>query len=329
MRVLVSGCCGFIGSHLTEALLRQSHIEVLGVDNMNDYYDPAVKRAHLARLERSPRFAFAQEDMVTSRCIETWRPHVVYHLASLAGVRNSLRDPAAYVKNNVEAFVNVLQQAVEASVQKVFYASSSSVYGNGAARPCSEADPTPACKSPYAASKLAMETFAKTYNDLYGLTCAGFRFFTVYGPRGRPDMAPYKFLRAIHSSEPIDQYGDGASTRDYTFVDDIVDGLLRAMHRAPAGRCEVYNLGQSRPVRLMDFISTCERVVGKTAVVRRSPEQPGDVRHTHADTRKAREHLGFEARTSLEEGLTRMYESYRREWTPGERRGNRSPVRPH
>ena len=315
MRILITGCCGFIGSHLTETLLTSQgkDIDVMGVDNINDYYEPRIKHENLDRLRKHSRFSFLHEDMVTSRCIATWKPDVVYHLASMAGVRNSLLCPAEYVRHNIEAFVNVLQQAVEASVQKVFYASSSSVYGNSTQLPYSESHQVSVCKSPYAASKLAMEMFAKTYNDLYNLTCVGFRFFTVYGPRGRPDMAPYKFLKAIHYGHTIQRYGNGTSSRDYTYVSDIVDGLIRAQV-VPPGTCEVFNLGQSRPVTLLEFISTCERVVGKKAVVCEIENQPGDVNHTYANTEKAHDSFGFESHVTLEEGLTWMYASYRGEW---------------
>lgn len=313
VRILVTGCCGFIGSHLTEALLLLPGVEVVGVDNMNEYYDPQIKEAHLCRLQACANFTFLQEDMVHSQCVTLWKPDIVYHIASLAGVRNSLRNPTDYVTHNIEAFVNLLQQAVQAKVRSVFYASSSSVYGTSTLLPYSEQDTSLTCKSPYACSKLAMEMFAKTYNQLYGVHCVGFRFFTVYGPRGRPDMAPFKFLKAIHEGRPLDKFGDGSTSRDYTYIDDIVNGLVQAMKLPPEG-CDIFNLGNSNPVSLNTFIATCEQVVGKDAHICHKGMQMGDVDHTHADVSKAQAQLEFTPKISLKEGLSRMYHSYKSLW---------------
>ena len=304
MTTLVTGCAGFIGSHVCEALLRQGET-VVGVDNMNDYYDVTQKEQNLEILTRYPSFTFVREDIVVSRCIDTYRPRRVCHLASRAGVRDSLKDPTLYCRNNVEGQVNLLEQAVKCGVQLFVYASSSSVYGLNTKVPFSETDPLTSPNSAYACSKVAMEVYGDYYHRLYGIPVIGLRFFTVYGPRGRPDMAPYKFVRDIMEGTPIVRYGDGTTMRDYTYIDDIVSGILASLRSETSG---VYNLGNGAPISLNMFIATCEKVVGKRATITEVGDQKGDVPLTYADIEKARRDLNYEPKTGIEEGLRKLYE---------------------
>ena len=304
-RVLVTGCAGFIGSHVCEALLQQG-VEVIGIDNLDPYYDVNVKKDNLSLLQTYRTFTFEQDDVCSTRAIETWKPWKVIHLASMAGVRNSIENPKKYVTVNIEGFIHVLEECVKHQVSHVVYASSSSVYGLNPV-PFREDDVIGTCNSPYASSKMAMELFAKTYTQLYNISCIGLRFFTVYGPRGRPDMAPSKFMKAIMGGTPIDKYGDGSSSRDYTYVDDIVAGVLGAWRNRHHRKCEVYNLGNSSPVSLNTFIETCERVCNKKAIINAKENQLGDVPHTYACIDKAKRDLDYEPKTSLEEGLISCY----------------------
>lgn len=308
MKVLVTGCAGFIGSHLTERLLQTTDHQIMGVDCFLQNYDVRYKHRNLSILSKYDAFIFRQENIGESACISEWKPDIIIHLASSAGVRASLDNPTFYVRNNIEAFVHVLNEARLVGTKRVLYASSSSVYGKNTQLPYSETDALTCCVSPYACSKLAMEHFAYTFSHLYGIECVGFRFFTVYGPRGRPDMAPYKFLKAIHRNETICKFGDGTSSRDYTYVDDIIDGLIQACTTSLAQRCAVYNLGNTNTVDLNTFIRTCEAVVGKTAVVKRMDRQPGDVCHTHANVEKATCDLQYKPKVSIAEGLQKMYD---------------------
>lgn len=308
MKILVTGCAGFIGSHLTELLLRTTDYQIMGVDCLLQNYDVAHKHRNLSVLSKYDAFLFRQENICESACISEWEPDIIIHLASSAGVRASLDDPTFYVRNNIEAFVHVLNEARRVGTQRVLYASSSSVYGKNTQLPYTETDALSCCVSPYACSKLAMEHFADTFSHLYGIECVGFRFFTVYGPRGRPDMAPYKFLKAIHQNETITQFGDGTSSRDYTYVDDIVDGLVQACTATLTEPSTVYNLGNTCTVDLNTFIRTCEAIVGKTAAVKELGRQPGDVNHTCANVEKAMRDLQYEPKVSIAEGLQKMYD---------------------
>jgi UDP-glucuronate 4-epimerase len=306
MKVLVTGCCGFIGSHVTINLLKNNY-EVIGVDIMNDYYDIKIKEINKKILSEYENFCFYKEDVIDSDIIERVKPDKVCHLASMAGVRYSIENPILYIKNNIEAFVNLLDQSVKNNVKNFVYASSSSVYGLNEKVPFCESDIVDSCNSPYAASKRSMEIFANTYNQLYNLPLIGLRFFTVYGPRGRPDMAPYKFLKAISSENRFDKYGDGNSMRDYTYIDDIVDGVVSALEVKDMSS-EVFNLGNSSPTSLNEFISTCEQVTGKTANYKQLGNQLGDVPVTYADISKAKKMLNYNPQVKLKDGLTRTYE---------------------
>ena len=251
MKILVTGCCGFIGSHLCEKLLKND-FEVFGIDIMNNYYDINKKKNNLKILIKYKKFYFSKEDICNTKIISEWKPNKIIHLASMAGVRYSIENPKIYIKTNIEGFIHILEEAVKNNIKNIVYASSSSVYGLNEKIPFNEDDEIKTCNSPYASSKMAMELFAKTYTQLYDINCIGLRFFTVYGPRGRPDMAPYKFLKAISEGKKFKKFGDGTTSRDYTYVDDIVDGIIKASNCGKKN--EIYNLGNSSPISLNKFI---------------------------------------------------------------------------
>lgn len=304
-RVLVTGCAGFIGSHLCEFLLKRGDF-VYGLDNLNDYYDVSLKKKNLEILSKYENFVFYKEDICDTKAISRCKPHKIVHLASMAGVRYSIQNPLLYEKVNVQGFIHILEEALKNEVEHIVYASSSSVYGLNKKVPFSETDPIQACNSPYACSKMAMELYARMYSQLHGIPTIGLRFFTVYGPRGRPDMAPYKFMKAIRNGDVFQKFGDGTSSRDYTYVADIVNGIVAALDNEKEIQCEVYNLGNSNPVSLNEFIKTCEKVTEKKALFVEMEEQLGDVPHTYADISKAKRDLGYEPKTSLEEGLRQI-----------------------
>jgi len=307
-KLLVTGCAGFIGSHLCEKLLQKNY-EVFGIDIINDYYDIRKKEENIKLLLNYNNFSFLREDICDTKIISKIKPSKIVHLASMAGVRYSIENPALYEKINIGGFINIMEEAVKNNVQQVIYASSSSVYGLNKKIPFSEEDPIKTCNSPYACSKMSMEIFAKTYYQLYKIPNIGLRFFTVYGPRGRPDMAPYKFLNAIKNGEEFKKFGDGTTSRDYTYIDDIVSGIIAAIENKKNIQCEVYNLGNSDPVTLNEFISTCEKVTNKKAIYKQIEMQLGDVPHTYADITKAKRDLNYSPKIKLEDGLRKMYES--------------------
>ena len=306
MKILVTGCAGFIGSHTCECLLKRGDI-ILGIDNLNNYYDVERKKENLEVLSKYENFEFRKEDIRTTKVIEEWKPEKICHLASMAGVRYSIEHPEVYVDVNINGFINILEQARKVDVKQIVYASSSSVYGLNKKVPFSETDKIETPNSPYASSKMAMELYAKTYHQLYNLNMIGLRFFTVYGPRGRPDMAPYKFLKAIKDQTKFYKYGDGTSSRDYTYVSDIVSGVVSSIDNNKNVKCEVYNLGNSSPVSLNEFIKLCEKVVGKKGNYEEIGNQLGDVPHTYADISKAKRDLDYEPKVKLEDGLKLMY----------------------
>jgi len=308
-KILVTGCAGFIGSHVCEFLLKRGDT-VLGIDNINDYYDVSQKMQNLEILEKYCNFEFSKEDICTTSAISKWKPNKICHLASMAGVRYSIEHPKLYVKVNIEGFIHILEEARLNNINHIVYASSSSVYGLNKKVPFAETDHIATPNSPYATSKMAMELYAKTYNQLYNLSLIGLRFFTVYGPRGRPDMAPYKFLKAISCGQPFKKYGDGSTSRDYTYIDDIVSGVVAALDNKKQMQYEVYNLGNSSPVSLNQFIELCEKVTEKKALYEQLGDQLGDVPHTYADISKAKRDLDYEPKTSLEEGLRKTFKSF-------------------
>lgn len=305
MKILVTGCAGFIGSHLCERLLEQN-MDILGIDNLNDYYDVNKKLANLDILNKYTNFEFKKEDIMDTNVISEWKPDKICHLASMAGVRYSIANPKIYVDVNIRGFIHIIEECIKNNVKNIVYASSSSVYGLNKKVPFSEDDMIATCNSPYACSKMAMELFAKTYSQLYDIYFTGLRFFTVYGPRGRPDMAPYKFLTAIKDEKEFIKYGDGTSSRDYTYIDDIVDGIVSALNNQKE-KNNIYNLGNSSPITLNGFINLCEKVTGKKAIYKTIENQLGDVPHTFADITKAQVDLGYKPQTNLEDGLKKTY----------------------
>ncbi len=308
--VLVTGGAGFIGSHLVDSLLADGH-RVVVVDDFNDFYDPAIKRANVADHVGKPGYTLIEDDIRQADCFEKiftrFQPTLVVHLAARAGVRPSLAEPVLYEETNVKGTLNLLECARRYGVEKLVFGSSSSVYGENAKLPFCEADPVPGPISPYAASKAAGELFCHTYSHLYDLPIVCLRFFTVYGPRQRPDLAIHKFARLIEAGQPIPVFGDGSSERDYTYVADIVAGIRAALaHRGE--KYEIVNLGNSRTVSLARLIQVIEQALGKAAVIDRQPAQPGDVPRTFADTTKARALLGFAPDTPIETGVASFVE---------------------
>ncbi len=313
-RYLVTGGAGFIGSNLVDRLLKDGH-HVTVLDNFDPFYEREVKQANLWRAAREPRFRLVEGDVTDPAAVETaWRtadPQAVIHLAARAGVRPSLADPAGYSRVNVEGTLRMLEQARSRPGVRFVFASSSSVYGDRAGGPFRESDPTDTPFSPYAATKKSGELLCATYHQLYGMAITCLRFFTAYGPRNRPDLAVAKFARLIERGEPVPVYGDGTTRRDYTFIDDIVEGVVRAAARSQG--FAVYNLGNETPVPLSELVELLGEALGKTPHVERQPPQPGDVRHTWADISRARADLGYEPATPLSEGLRRFVGWYRAE----------------
>lgn len=305
MNFLVTGGAGFIGSHVCERLLRLGH-SVWTLDDLNDFYDPQIKKRNLRDIQALARpFEFTQGDVTDRNTVEevfaAARFDQVIHLAARAGVRPSLEEPALYQRVNVEGTVNVLEAARRHGVKKVIMASSSSVYGVNSKVPFSEQDPIFTPISPYAASKLAGEALGHVYHHVHGLEIIMLRFFTVYGPRQRPDLAIHKFARLMRAGRPIPLYGDGTTARDYTYIDDILEGVIACTARSFG--YEIFNLGESRTVPLQRLIELLEQALGKEAVVERLPAQPGDVPLTCADVSKARRMLDYRPRVGIEEGI--------------------------
>jgi UDP-glucuronate 4-epimerase len=317
MSILLTGAAGFIGFHVAEALLERGE-RVVGIDNLNDYYDVKLKEARLAKLNAHPGFTFARLDIadrddVFSLVDRHADLSSVIHLAAQAGVRHSLRDPYSYIDANVMGRLVMLEAARRVKhFTGMVYASSSSVYGANTKQPFSVEDPVDQPVSLYAATKRSCELMAETYSRLHGLPATGLRFFTVYGPWGRPDMAYYLFTRAILTGEPIKVFNKGRMARDFTYIDDIVQGTIAA-HDQPRGPGlhRIYNLGSQRPERLLDFIAVLERLLGRTATKQLLPMQPGDVVEGCADIAPARRDLGFEPKTRIETGLVSFVQWYK------------------
>lgn len=307
MKIVVTGCAGFIGSHICERLLQNQSISIIGIDSLNHYYDVNIKKNNIKILEKFSNFIFFNENVLESKIISVYKPDYVCHMASMAGVRYSIDNPQLYVKENIQGFLNILDECVTNNVKNLVFASSSSVYGSLSKKKFSENDITTQCESPYACSKLSMEHFAKTYNSLYKLPVIGLRFFTVYGPRGRPDMAPYKFLYNIHNSIAIDKYGNGESFRDYTYIDDIVDGVLASLFKSHSDSI-IYNLGNNKPISLNNFIDICEKICDKKAIINEKKSQLGDVSYTCANIEKAQRELNYNPKVNLIDGLRRTFD---------------------
>ncbi|WP_419899909.1 NAD-dependent epimerase/dehydratase family protein [Roseomonas sp. USHLN139] len=324
-RVLVTGAAGFIGAALSQRLLAEG-ATVIGVDNLNDYYDPTLKQARLALLQDQPGFRFERMDLsaagaLTALCGET-RPDHMVHLAAQAGVRYSIDHPRAYTAANIDGFLEVLEAARAHPVRHLVYASSSSVYGGNTKVPFSERDAVELPISLYAATKRANELMAQTYAHLYGLPLTGLRFFTVYGPFGRPDMAYWKFTRALLAGEPIPIFHGGALQRDFTYIDEIVEALARLTPLPPSAADEpgriapsvphrLFNIGNDSPVTVNEVIRLLEECTGRPAIREELPMQPGDVERTWADVSALRAAIGFAPRTPLQDGLRRFVDWYR------------------
>jgi UDP-glucuronate 4-epimerase len=309
MNILVTGAAGFIGSHLCERLLLGG-CHLIGLDNFDKLYDPQIKRGNITNCLNNKSFAFVEGDIRDNDCVEgvfgKGRVDVVVHMAAKAGVRPSLEDPRGYADVNVNGTLVLLEAAKKYGTKKFIFASSSSVYGNNKKVPFCETDCVDFPISVYAATKKAGELICHTYSDLYDIDMTCLRLFTVYGPRQRPDLAIHKFIRLIESGKAIPVFGDGSMRRDFTYIDDIINGVVAAIERCKG--YEIYNLGESRPVRLDKLISEIEKVLGKEAVIERLPLQPGDVIQTYADVSKAKERLGYEPKTKLSVGLARFVE---------------------
>lgn len=330
MKILITGSAGFIGSAICLRLLARGD-EVIGVDNLNDYYDPALKRARLARQADHPGYVDVFADIADRAAMQAtfarYQPNRVIHLAAQAGVRYSLVNPHAYIESNVLGFMNILEGCRHGAIEHLVYASSSSVYGGNTRLPFSEHDNIDHPVSLYAATKKANELMAHTYSHLYGLPTTGLRFFTVYGPWGRPDMALFLFTKAILEDRPIDVFNHGDMIRDFTFIDDIVEGVIRVLDRpakpdpafdpkapdpATSNRpYRIFNIGNNRPVTLMEYIEALELALGRRAKMNLLPMQPGDVPATAANTDELDAWVGFRPATPVTEGVARFVAWYR------------------
>ena len=330
MNILVTGCAGFIGFFTTQRLLERGDT-VVGIDNLNAYYDVQLKRDRLAQLSSRKGFHFEESDIIDSKAVAAlFSSHAfdgVIHLAAQAGVRYSLVNPLAYAQTNLVGFINVLEGCRVRLIGHLVYASSSSVYGGNRKLPFAETDPVDHPVSFYAATKRANELMAHSYSHLFALPTTGLRFFTVYGPWGRPDMSPMLFARAIMEGEPIEVFNHGDMSRDFTYIGDIVEGVVRTLDAPPAPNPDydplapdastssapwrVYNIGNHRSVSLLDYIATLERVLGKTVSKIMKPMQGGDVKETYADITRLHNAVGFSPATPLEEGLTRFAEWFK------------------
>ncbi|MEK8018650.1 MAG: NAD-dependent epimerase [Candidatus Parabeggiatoa sp.] len=334
MSILITGAAGFIGAQLSKRLLEQG-FEIIGIDNLNDYYDVNLKKARLTQLKTQPHFRFIQLDLADRAGIaELFSQNKfkkVVNLAAQAGVRYSIENPYAYVDTNIVGFVNLLEGCRHHRIEHLVFASSSSVYGLNTKMPFSVHHNVDHPISLYAATKKANELMAHTYSHLYGLPTTGLRFFTVYGPWGRPDMAYFKFTQAILKDQPIEVYNHGKMQRDFTYIDDIIEGVVRVLDRIPEPNLNwssdspdpgtspapyrLYNIGNNQPVELMYFIKTLEKALGKTAKMQMLPMQPGDVTATYADINDLEREIGFKPRTTIEEGIAHFVDWYRNDYS--------------
>jgi UDP-glucuronate 4-epimerase len=329
MKIIVTGAAGFIGFHVCNQLLAKTEHEIYGLDNLNDYYDPNLKRARLNLLEKQSGFSFSAFSLEDREQLANWfqkvKPGIVIHLAAQAGVRHSLTHPYTYLDSNLLGFLNILECCRWNPVQHLVYASSSSVYGLNTQMPFSTERPTDHPVSLYAATKKANELMAHSYSHLYNIPCTGLRFFTVYGPWGRPDMALFLFTKAILEGREIEIFGEGKQKRDFTYIDDIVGGILQIAPKPPRPRTgwqeeelssssapwSVYNIGNHDCISLMDFIEALESSLGKKAIKVFKPMQPGDVRATYADVEPLMRDFGYRPSTNYRDGIKRFVDWYR------------------
>lgn len=344
MKILITGAAGFIGFSLTRRLLELGH-EVIGLDNINAYYDTGLKYARLAETgitqglikenqytasDKYPAYRFIKLDLADRIGMEalfaTERLDAVVNLGGQAGVRYSIENPYAYAESNVLGFLNILECCRRHPVKHLVYASSSSVYGIQGHVPYAEADRTDSPVSLYAATKKSNELMAYAYSKLYGIPATGVRFFTVYGPWGRPDMAPFLFMKAVTEGRPIRVFNHGDLQRDFTYIDDIVEGTLLILQHPPQAEVPhaIYNIGNSKPVKLMDFITTIERITGRKAVMQMTDMQPGDVYCTYADTTRLQNNFHYRPSVSIDEGLQRFYQWYTRFYGISPRKENQA-----
>jgi len=313
MNLLITGGAGFIGSHLCEAVLEMGH-SVVCIDNFNDYYDPKTKERNIKKCLKNKNFTLFREDITNldelEKIFKNNKFEQVLHLAAAVGVRDSIKRPLYFEEVNIRGTLNLLELCKKFRVRKFISTSSSSVYGENKKFPFSESDAIINIVSPYAATKRASEIFCETYSKLYDMNIICLRLFTVYGPRGRPDMAPYKFTKLIHDEEEVPMFGDGNSKRDYTYVSDIVDGIISAIDKN--FKFEIINLGHSKPIELKEFISIIEKTTGKKAKIKKLPNQKGDVPATFADISKAKKLLNCSPKVDLEQGMKNFFEWYKK-----------------
>jgi UDP-glucuronate 4-epimerase len=330
MSILITGAAGFIGFHLANELLSRG-FRVIGIDNLNDYYDSQLKRDRLKILEKESKFQFYKVDIANQATLnsifENHNVHIVINLAAQAGVRYSIKNPHSYVYSNLVGFTNILEACRAYQIKHLIYASSSSVYGANTKIPFSTKDYVDHPVSLYAATKKANELMAHSYSHLYGVPTTGLRFFTVYGPWGRPDMAYYSFTKDIIEGNAVKVFNHGEMSRDFTFIDDIVEGIIRLIHCPPKPNkrwnrenpepgssyapYKIYNIGNHHPVKLVDFIQTLEEIIGKKAQMELLPMQPGDVKETFADIADLQKDVGFSPKTTLKEGLSQFVDWYK------------------
>ena len=313
-RILITGCAGFIGFHLSKRLLEEGY-SVAGIDNVNSYYDISLKEDRLKVLSRYPHFSFIKGSMENLELLEgmfeQFKPDVVVHLAAQAGVRYSLTNPHTYIQSNLVGFFNILECCKKHQIEHLLYASSSSVYGLSKEVPFSTTHSVDCPISLYAATKKSNELMAHTYSHLYGIQTVGLRFFTVYGPWGRPDMAMFKFTKAILEGKPIDVYNHGQLSRDFTYIDDIISGVVRLLQKPDLESCAVFNIGHGSPVQLMDFINAVEVATGLKANCNYLPMQPGDVEQTWADTQGLFDAVGYKPDVPVQVGAAKFVDWYR------------------
>jgi len=309
MKILVTGAAGFIGSHLTDLLLKRRD-SVIGIDNFDPFYDIAIKEKNIEHALSYHSFSLHRTDIcdyqAISDIIQREKPEIVVHIAAKAGVRPSILDPHGYYRTNVEGTINLLECCKRFEINKFILASTSSIYGNNKKVPFAENDPVEFPISPYAASKKSAELFCHTYHHLYGIQIYALRFFTVYGPRQRPDLAIHKFFSLLQQGKPIPIYGDGTTCRDYTYIDDILQGVIRSIDRVSG--FEIINLGESKTTKLNDLVRLIEEIAGGPVTKEFFPLQPGDVKQTYADIDKARKLLNYDPQTEMKDGLLKFYE---------------------